>query len=254
MSGKKKQRQQAAEDTSKAAAQVEQTKANELHGELQQRRDLVGDGLSDTLKTTREGATNLRETGGLDPTKVAPIQSGYNDLAMTGGYTPAERTSFLRRATAPVSAMFSRVRDEMGRRSVVSGNTGGYDAGNRRLLRDQAITGAETSQNANLALNEDVRKGKVTGLEGQKSLLGLEQTGKIAGQDALQRYTQLGVSALSDIDINELRNRAQTGQMSQADAQLLSQLAAQDKTLFEKIMQGVSVAAGAVSGVAGAMK
>lgn len=254
MSGKKKQRQAAAEQTSAAASQVEQQKAAGLQTELENRRDIVGNGLPQTVQATRIGAEDLRATGGLDETKVAPIRSGYSDLAMTGGFTPVEKESFLRRATAPVSAMYSRMRDTLSRNKTLTGGMGNYDASTRRLTRDAATSGAEASLGANVDLANQIRTGKQAGLAGQTSLLGMEQQGKIQGQDALQKYTQFGAAALSDVDVNELRNRLQVGQMSQADAQLLTTLAAQDKTLFDKIMQGVSVAAGAASGVAGALK
>lgn len=285
MGGSKKKRQQAAETTSKQATQQEQIAASNLQKELDSRRSLIGDGLNGTMQSTRTGAEDLRNNGGFssvpafDPKTIDTSgrgMEGYTNLSMTGGFSPEQKQSFLRRATAPVSAMFSRVKDELGRRvGLQGGYSPGFDASQSRLLRQSSQAGSEASLNANVDLNNQVRSGQLAGLGGMERIkstatneaLGARgqdigqqqaiQSGKIAGQDALQRYTQLGVSALSDIDINELRNRLQVGQMSQADAQLLTQLAAQDKTLFEKIMQGVSTVGGAAAGVltgAGAIK
>lgn len=252
--GNRKRRQQEAEQQSSYAAAQEREKAAGLQKELEQRRSIVGTGLPETIQSTRTGAENLRETGGISPEVINPIRSGYADLATTGGFSPIQKESFLRRATAPVSAMYSRAKDELSRRlSLRGGYSPGFDASKSRLLRQQATAGSEASLGANAELANQVRTGKVAGLGGLTNVASMEQQGKIQGQDALQRYTTMGVSALSDVDINQLRNRLQTGQMSQADAQLLTQLAAQDKTLFENIMQGIQVASGAISGVAGAL-
>lgn len=251
--GARKRRQQESENQSRQTVEYERQKAGELQRELESRRSLVGEGLPETMSTTRAGATNLRETGGFSPEVINPIRSGYADMAMTGGYSPEDKTSFLRRATAPISAMYSRAKDELGRRlSLQGGYSPGFDASKSRILRQSSQAGADASLNANVALSDSVRSGKVAGLGGLTNIAALEQQGKLAGQDALQRYTQFGLAALSDVDVNQLRNRMQSGQMSQFDSQLLATLAAQDKTTFDKIMQGISVAAGAVSGVAGA--
>lgn len=337
--GAKKKRQQAAEDASRKAAETERANAARLQTELDQRRALITPNLSNNIQTTRTGAVDIATTGGYDPTQVRNTPTytprdiptytnpgeidafdpskvdisnrgfeGYEDLSRTGGFSPIEKDNFLRRALSPVSAMYSRVKDELARRGAIQGGySPGFTASNARFLRQEAIAGSEASLGANVNLSNQIRTGKELGLAGmgrvrdeagREALTARGQNidargqiidanaiargqditargqeidsnttarqqdinqqnaisgGRVAGQDLLQKYNELGVSALSDVDVNDLRNRLQSGQMSQADAQLLTQLAAQDKTLFEKIMQGVGVAAGAVAGVAGAV-
>lgn len=284
--GKKKERQAAAETASREASERERQQAEGLRTQLQQRRDLVGKGLPEMLQASRTGAMNLRETGGFTPEEIEPIRTGYREFANTtakelepiktgytgfaetGGFAPGEKESFLRRSTAPVSAMYGRMGDELNRRLALQGGyMPGFTSSTARLARQGAQAGAEASLGANVELANQVRTGKLaglgglervgaevtrgreTGLAGQERLAEATQRGRLAGQDALDRYSQFGVAALSDIDTQELRNRLQSGQMSQADAQLLTALAAQDKSFFENIMQGISTIGGAAAGV-----
>lgn len=251
--GKKEALQSKAETTSSSAVEAEKLGATNLQSELEKRRSIVGSDLPEVTKSTATGATDLRASGGFDPKVIDPIRSGYTDLSTTGGFSPTDKTNFLRKAISPVTALYSRAKDELIRRKAIQGGySPGFDASTARVTRQAANAGADASLNANVDLAGQVRTGKVTGLQGQANLAGMEQQGKIAGQDALQRFTTGGIAALSDVDVNEMRNRLQTGQMSQADAQLLTQLASQHKSLFDQIMQGVSAVGGATAGIMGA--
>lgn len=265
MSNSKKQKQDAAISQSAGAAQEEKDKAAKLQTELTQRRDIVGSSLPADLAAARTGAADIRATGGYTAPTKEDLDSrgygGYKDFAETGGFKPGEKENFLRRATAPVAAVYSRGQDELNRRKTIQGGyMPGFDASTAKITRQAANVGAEANLNANNDFETQVRAGKVEGLRGMGTTVSNAESNaqstarnKIAGQDLLQRYAQMGVAALSDIDQTELRNRLQSGQMSQADAQLLTMLAAQEKTTFEKIMQGIQVGAGAVSGIATAV-
>ena len=122
--------------------------------------------------------------------------------------------------------------------------------------------------------NRDTEAGRLGGLEREREfesgqnlegLKGMERTreaggneaaniaaGRRAGADLLQRFNQMGISALNDTDITDLRSRLQSGQMSQADSELLAQIASRDKSTFDKIMQGIQVGGGAIAGIMGA--
>lgn len=253
MGGNKKRRQMAAETQSGEAARFERSQAEGLKTELDKRRAVTGSGIPETMEATRTGAADLRETGGFKPGEIEPIKSSYSDMSITGGFTPAEKTNYLRRATAPIAAAYGRAKDELNRSKAVTGGFPGFTASTSRLTRGAAQAGAEASLNANVDLAEQVRSGRMAGTAGLERVAESVRSGRISGQDALQRYSQFGVSALSEIDITELRNRLQTGQISQADAALLTQLAAQDKTLFENIMQGIGTIGGAGAGVLAAI-
>lgn len=253
MGSKRGQRQDKSAQVSSQAREAEITGANQLKTELGNRKDIVGAGLPETILASKTGAEDLRATGGFSPETINPIRSGYSNMAVTGGFDPGQKESFLRRATSPITAMYARAKDELNRRRAIQGGGPGFTSSDARITRQGANAGADTSLNANVELNNQVRQGRMSGLGGLTTLATAEQGGKVAGQDALQRYTQMGIAGLSDLDTTELRNRLQTGQISQSDAQLLAQLASQDKSTFDKIMQGVQVGAGAVAGVAGAL-
>lgn len=254
MGSPKGRRQEAAETRSKGAVEQEQQQAEGLRTELTKRRAVIGEELPESMAATRTGAMNLRETGGFNPGEIDPIKKSYGEFAETGGFSTEDKEQFLRRSTAPVAAMYSRAQDELNRRAAVQGGyQPGFEESQSRLLRQASQGGAEASLEANVELANQVRQGKLAGTGGLERVAQTVQAGKIAGQDALQRYIQFGVAGLSDVDTTELRNRLQTGQMSQADAELLVQIAAQNKTLFENIMQGVSAVGGATAGILGAI-
>jgi len=250
--GSKKKRQTEAETQSRLASDTERNQASQLQTELTQRRGLIGSGLPETMQATRTGAENLRNTGGFGA-EIEPIQKGYAEFAQTGGFSPLDKEQFLRRSTAPTAAVYGRATDELSRNKALQGGFPGFTESQSRLTRNAAQVGSEASLNANTALAGQVREGRIAGLSGGAGVESKIQQGKIAGQDALQRYTSVGVAGLSDVDINELRNRLQSGQMTQADAQLLTSLASQDKGLFENVMMGIGTVGGATAGVLGAL-
>ncbi len=248
MGGNKRRLQDTSERRSKEAVESEKAGAENLRGQLQQRREIIGEGLPESMQSARTGAVNLRETGGINP-EIAGY-GGYKEFAETGGFSPGEREQFLRRATAPTVAIYARTKDELGRQKALQGGyMPGFTASQNRLTRSAAQAGSEASLAGNVELNKQIREGKIAGFGGQERIEGRTQQGKIQGQELLQRYTQFGVAALNEVDINELRNRLQTGQISLADSQLLTQLAAQNKTLFENIMSGVGAVGGATAGI-----
>ena len=271
----------------------------------EQRAAIEGD-----IGTQRTGYQNLIDTGGFSPEELALIRSaigdqeaGYRDFSVTGGFQPGERDTFLRRATAPVTASYGRARDAASRRSQLQGGYGNAGIG-ARLARQGAQEGARASLAGNVELasqerqgralglsglgetagrrqgvEESLRAGRTRGLEGignvrgqeqgfaesqragrTRGLEGLESTagrqrvlesevaaGRRSGQDALNRVSTLGIAALNQTDVLGLQDRLQSGNISQADAQLLTQLASQDRSLFDNIMRGVDAAVSAVT-------
>lgn len=216
-------------------------------------------------------------------------REGYQSLADTGGYTDEQKTAFLESSMAPVRAAYSRNHDEAGRRLAIQGGySPGFDSGMDRMARHETQDLSQANLTGRVNLDSAIQNNKLAGLGGLErtrsamgseklaginSKIGLESNvagnkigannanaslessvaqGKIAGQDALQRYLNTGIAALNQNDILTLQNRLQSGQMSQADAQLLEHLAAQQKSTYDQIMQGVQVGAGAVAGIAGA--
>jgi len=235
------------------------------------------------LPRVRESAEGLRETGGFNPVQIEEIRklqeplgneegygtSYYEDFARTGGYSPAQETAFMRSATAPSQAIYARTKDEMGRRMALQGGYApGFDESSAKLTRQAGQQASELGASARSAMDERVMAGRRFGVEGlsrvrqaigserlakAQEARGLETSiaaGRGAGDDALARYLQIGVSAINQNDVLALQNRLQTGNMSMADASLLAQLSMNEKGLFDKIMQGVGTVAGAIGGIA----
>lgn len=193
---------------------------------------------------------------------------------LQGGYSPGFSSS---------AARLTRQGAQAGSEASLAGKTN--LAAQIREGKLAGLGGLERSDSANLGLEESIRSGRaqgaaglastrgqieagrqgragmeldseaatsgrqLAGLEGARALENDLQSGRAQGVDALQRYTQFGVASLNQNDLTELQNRMNEGNISQADSQLLSQLAAQQKSLFDKIMQGVNIAGGALTGV-----
>jgi len=197
MGSAKGRRENKAEDIAGKAAETERQQAGQLQTELQQRKDIAGMYLPEA------------QTGA--------FQTAQN-FAQTGGFAPGEQEAFLRRSTLPVISNYSRAKDELERqKSLQGGYMPGYTASVGRLTRQAGSAAAEAGLGANVELAKQVREGRQF------------------GQTALQRYASQGLSGLSDIDITQLRNRYQSGQMSMDDAKLLAAIASQDKDTFDKI-------------------
>ncbi len=120
--------------------------------------------------------TKLNEPigGSMDPEQVAKLRAtygsaigGYQNFADTGGFSEEEKTNFLRRASAPVAAMYARQKDEMGRRLALQGGySPGFSTSAARLTRQGAQAGAEAALGANVDLATQLRTGKLAGLGG----------------------------------------------------------------------------------------
>lgn len=269
MGGSRGRRQEASENRSREATDYEQARAEEFRRNLDTRRASYGHLDPDTVHRTLSGnAQQLAGTGGVVPMDIDTSgrgYEGYQDFAKTGGFTPEESTAFLRRSTAPTAAIYGAARDDLSRRSALQGGySPGFSASDARLTRQAANAGAEASLSGNLELNRQIREGKLAGLSGMERVKAqaeeerlakqaMTQQGLFQGQEALQKVAQYGTASLNDLDIMDLRNRLQRGQMTQFDAELLQKLASMDKTLFDKVMQGISTVGGAVAGVMGAI-
>jgi hypothetical protein len=152
--------------------------------------------------------------------------------------------------------------------AINGGYSPGYTSSESRLDRQKNEDIATAGMTGRVNLNNMIQANKLAGLGGLASTqqeinqnkqaginsgIGLEAgvaSGKVAGQDALQRYMDSGVSALNQNDIIQLQNRLQSGNITAADSQMLAQIASQQKSLYDNIMQGVSAVGGAVGGIA----
>jgi hypothetical protein len=284
--GDKKKNQNQAIAVANKSATDEQARASALQTQLQGTHDTISNsvyGAGGSSDLTGAAATNLSQTGGYDPNQLATLRSsiastgssegygreGYQSLADTGGFTDAQQTDFLQHAVEPTIASYGRNRDELTRRMAINGGySPGYTSSESRLDRQKNEDIATAGMTGRVNLNNMIQANKLAGLGGLASTqqeinqnkqaginsgIGLEAgvaSGKVAGQDALQRYMDSGVSALNQNDIIQLQNRLQSGNITAADSQMLAQIASQQKSLYDNIMQGVSAVGGAVGGIA----
>ena len=254
--GKKKKLQEEAEAQSRAARERETAQAETLRQELGRRQELVSRGVPEVQESFRQKAEQFASGGFTPPQENLDSRGygGYKELATTGGFTPESMERIRSKATAPIASMYGAAKDELSRsRALQGGYSPGFTASQDRITRRAAQGGAEAALNAEVGIEEQVRQGKQAGLAGMERTRAAAGSEALAGVDALQKYYTFGVDSLSNIDVTGLRNILQSGQMTQADAQLLTALSAQHKSLFDKVMQGISVVGGAAAGVMGAL-
>jgi len=182
-----------------------------------------------------EGVNNLKGmggvNGGLSDDNISRIRGGggYDEFAKTGGYTPESIANIKAQALSPIGSYATGTRDEMARRAAVSGGYApGFDSANRQLQRDTARNIADTSLNANVAIQDKINAGRqwgIGGMSGAEGQLAAQQSGnrltanqassniEMNLQDTISKYTAAGLSmeqatakALSDFDAQNVGN------------------------------------------------
>lgn len=117
------------------------------------------------LDTLRTKGTEFTNTGGYDPWAA----QGYKDFATTGGYSDQDKTNFLNRGTAGVSATYDALKGQAEAKRAATGGLGGGDEFTsmaRHLAQDQA----DSTLNSNVALQQDINKNKFSGLAGDDKI------------------------------------------------------------------------------------
>ncbi len=162
------------------------------------------------LKNSIEGYKGFRDTGGLSAENVERMRGmgGFDEFAKTGGYTPESIANIKAQAISPIGSFATGTRDELARRQALqSGYAPGFDAANRALQRDTARAIADTSLNANVAIQDRVNQGRQWGISG---LTGAEQA--LAGMQTGNRLAALGGEttagqAISEADARNMANQ-----------------------------------------------
>lgn len=212
---------------------LEDQRAQEMKDQLSARRNAAQNQLEPVQSQVRGANTSQLATGGIDPEGLQRTRSaidrtgtissrlattptndergagitaasygrgreGYDELARTGGFNPEQSARFLRSSTAPVAAMYARMKDEQNRR----GMTQGFTSSDARLLRGAANAGGEASTRANVELESQQRQGRLAGLGG------LERTREAAGQEfqAGLNANTTALSAAGSLSGTEARN------------------------------------------------
>ena len=291
----KKRVQTGAEERARNVTERDDLRAQEMHDRLADQRESVSPGLPQIRDTAREGAVEQVATGGYNEPRTEEARQyireganparrlagdtgysgagreGYNEFAVTGGFNPGERESFLRRATAPVKAIYGRLRDSVRRNASANGA-----AVDSRLARQSAQEAAEASLGGNVELAEQIRKGRIEGLGG------LERTRRDAGREQLdagadisrvgerlgnleegiasgrrdavqnvERLLGLSIDELAQLNDTELRNRAINAGLNYEEVNALLGLAGQKRSALDTVGAVVDIGAKVGSAIGG---
>lgn len=173
--------------------------------------------------------------GSIDTALGGRGRETYEEFASTGGFSPEDRERFLERSTSAIPGIYGRQEQELERRSAISGGGGpGFTASRARLQRMKSQDVSNAKVDAQGELSSQVRSGRMAGAGG------LATTRAQAGQEYLQG------------EALRLQNKIQTGQLDAADIAALVAMRNDSPGLFDQIMKGIQVGAGAVTGLAGA--
>ena len=130
-------------------------------------------------------AKRFADTGGLENADLARWRGGgvYDEFGKTGGYSDVDKANIRSRALSPIGSFAAGERDEMARRRGVQGGYApGFDASQRALKRDTSRNIADTSLNAELGIQENVREGRKWGAEGMSRTEGEIETTRTQNQ------------------------------------------------------------------------
>lgn len=240
-----------------------------------------GMGETSGMPGVQERLRGMGELGGFDPEQAGKIRSGYGEFAETGGLSPEARQTFLRRAEAPIPAIYKQLSQEAGRSAAI---TGGYQPGGiqSQLGRQMSQEAARTSTAAQSELASLVREGRLAGLGGltgvetgiaggRRDVAGLEvgaagergrlelgaaqaQTdmeqgiayNKIQSAGGLQRLYESEPGYVSSLVQQILAVQTAGGQLSVEQQRILADLS-KSPGVFDQIMKGVSAGTGVAS-------
>lgn len=167
-------------------------------------------------------------------TTFAPAASGYSDMAMTGGFTPADKTAYLNRATEGVGSMTSALEQQARLANARTGGTNGA-AAIAQIARQGEQGQAQALNDANASVTQQVNANKLSGLQGLGNLYNTS-SGNV--NNAYTQYLQgLGGEFTNLNQSNQLKAGAIPGYNSSP---------------FSPILGPVTQLAGAIPGVAAA--
>lgn len=280
MGSSKKRLQQKAENRATETTALEHRRAQDLHDRLGARRGEIGEisrPLVDTGGYDPDRLNEIRATGGYDPEQLADMRLRnphgwgreiYDEFARTGGFSPGDRENFLRSSGRAATAGFARNRDELTRRLALQGGyMPGYTTSMARIERERANRASEARTDANVALSEQIREGRLAGaggLESTRRNIGIERLAlegdvaqgrrgvesDVAGNrlQAAQQYFE----QLSDNDKTDIANRLAAAGVGRDEIDALLGIDRNKRGgigIFTDVLDSVS---GAVEGVSGA--
>ncbi len=113
---------------------------------------------------TDEGLGNLRTAFGTTSSALP----GYQEFSQTGGYSPQDIQELRARGVSPIRSAYSNTMRELDRARSIGGGGGApnYIAAASRAQRELPQQMADATTNVNAGLAEQVRSGRLAGLQG----------------------------------------------------------------------------------------
>lgn len=142
------------------------------------------------FNVARRGFSNIANTGGFDRGNLTDAISRYRTFSDTGGFGTGEEDAIRRSASAPVSAYYQGLKNDLARRQNLQGGyLPGFDESMAEMGREASRRGYEASTDAEARLAGMRQQGRLTGLGGladvSSRVAGLEQQGRLAGTQGL---------------------------------------------------------------------
>lgn len=241
------------------------------------------------MSQLQKGYTDLTANGmgGINPDQAAKIRSGYENLASTGGISDDTANSMRRESASNVQGIYSTLGSNLARTNRAQGITAGGETA--QMARQAAEESAKATTGVNAQVGQLRQQGTIAGLgglsnfeqgaasgqrealAGESSLATSEAQGRLsasaaqqelASGAAQQRIQAAGGLAnlyssapgyVTSLVQQIMQSQSVTGQLTTEQTQIMQELA-KTPGLFDNIMKGISVAAGAASGVGGAYK
>lgn len=160
----------------------------------------------------------------------------YDEYAKTGGMNAGDISNIRARGTRTIPAMFDSVKDEINRKSAITGASPSYTSSMSRLARDQSRGAQDAASDVEYEIMDRRNKGRMWGAEGMsgsEQALGQYGSGnrKFGLEGAIRAATAGGDYDLSDAG---LRLQGTRGLES-----LRGQIPAEEYALYDRILNGM---------------
>jgi hypothetical protein len=133
---------------------------------------------------------------------------GYREFANTGGYSAADQQELRARGMAPIRSAYGNTMMEMDRARSLGGNGGAanYIAASSKAQREMPGQMADAMTGVNAKLAEDIRTGKLAGLEGMTKVGGT--MGGLADSEAGRMLQAQMANQGADLQTQSMTDRA----------------------------------------------
>lgn len=183
-----------------------------------------------------ESRTAANNTLSTSADTLAGAGKAYGDMATTGGFSDADKTAYLNRATQASTQAGNAFSDQTKLAAAKTGQ-GNPQAAISRIARQAGQNASEATNNAEVGLNSQINSNKLAGAGGEVST-GNAQTNigqtqaNMSNQSAQQRLAALGLQFNSE-----------------AEAQQALDSLSHNPGVFDNIMRVGTAAAGAATGL-----